>query len=805
MASEQHNPYGSSAPPQASTSSCGSVSPANVSFSYGSVVYPTGLAGRAGSGEVSSTPPTQSPSSAPLSQASLGAQAMMGTNPRMRRPMNLGQLEQELLLDAAKPGQQHQFQQHPHAQLRSYQHGQPGCGAGGTGIMTTVPSSAAQTASLSASSSALGGSTQQAVGNLATRGDQQAPEVSAFSSGSGQEKMLYGHHSSSYLANENYIAGMSSDSELTSGARGHHRRPYGSQSRVYHAHPAPRVNAASSHTSSRLSHYSDSASASYSAAKQMSSSLSLASQAQQVDQSLSSTRFQAQASGSGRQLPARPGFKQSISIDQHQQAHLLGRLGSPAHLSSQPGQLGQYELGSPGSAGGADVAQTGGAPSHLNQQQQQRWLSNVDNRYPAARGPTELELVEAQAANLSLYVGRDSGVDKGRQMGPHLPAGACPMSLDQQQLQMHAKQHLRQQSPINQHQSAGKYDAYEGQQSAVRQHSRAQLDLLAAHKVSSVPSQQSSWLLPGAQHLSAAGQASQGQRQPAGRLSQAHFKQAMSIDHYASSGGHHYSPVGYRTPSLAANFDERYRPGLGPLISGYYQQGDEHQDYGSSASNEYLSGAHAVLNQDNFDSVQQAQTATEHQSQLVLNSPASSAGLQMNNYNNLPPPVSLNNRQAIVGSQTGKLQHQFSSSSSGGANSQSGSLRSSNLELNKQTPPDAVQKLLNSGANNAAHQANNNNSNSSSSSAAANNNSTTNSQPPLTSHQSPHNTSRHDHLQHHHQRGVLKKGYTASTVSSSLAGSLTALNEPGDLSPTQATNSAFGPIQSGKRVSQFLI
>lgn len=806
MASEQHNPYGSSAQPQASSPSCSSILPTNATFAYGSVVYPTSLAGRAGSSgvaEASSTPPTLSPSStqaAPLGQAGFGSQPMMANTSRMRQPLNLTQqhLEHELQFAPSNPGQlpghQHQFQQqhHPHAQLHSQQqqqlhhHGQSGS------IMTTASPTAT-------AASTLGGSTQQVTGNLATQGERQtAPEVGAFSSGlaqtSGHEKLLY---SSSYLANENYIAGMSSDSELTSAARGHHRRPYSSQSRVYHAHPAPRVNAAASHTSSRLSHYSDSAGyAVAAAAKQMSSSLV---QQQQAD--LSTRRFKQQSSGSGRQLPNRPGFKQSMSIDQHQQqALLLARLGSPSHFSGA-----QCELA--GNASGADIAQIG-SPAHLNQQ---RWLSmgasSAEGRFSPARtalGRDDLELVESQTANLSLYTDRDSGVDKAptvRQAAaaaaPYLPPGANPMSLEQQH-QMHAK-HLRQQSPINQHQTA-KYEAYESQQSA-KQHSRVQLELLRAHKVSSAPSQQSGWLPPSGHHLSATAAVPQSQQacqQPqGGRLGQAHFKQAMSIDHYASSGGHHYSPVGHRTPSLAANFDEHYRSSFGQLPAGYYQHADgPTADFGATAgqssTGEYLAGLQTPLSQDNFDSVQ-AQACMEVQSQmassqgLVLNS--APTGLQLNNYNNLPPTGALNNRQSIVGAQAAKLQHQFSSSSSG-ANSQSGSLKSSNLDLNKQTPPDGVQKLLTASGStiNTGQHPNNNNS----------------SQPASTSHQSPHNSGRHDHLQHHHQRGVLKKGYTASTVSSSLAGSLTALNEPSDLSSSQATNSGFGGIHGSKRVSQFL-
>lgn len=84
---------------------------------------------------------------------------------------------------------------------------------------------------------------------------QQHQRVNTSSMSDGMSRMLA--NSTSLLANESYIAGMSSDSELTSSR--HHHRPYSSQSRVYHAHPAPRI----SHGSSRVSHYSDSAATTY--------------------------------------------------------------------------------------------------------------------------------------------------------------------------------------------------------------------------------------------------------------------------------------------------------------------------------------------------------------------------------------------------------------------------------------------------------------------------------------------------------------------------------------------------------------
>lgn len=94
-------------------------------------------------------------------------------------------------------------------------------------------------------------------GAKSSAGANYAPIPHGAVSDTSQQRISKTHaHSTSLLASDSYMTGMSSDSELTSNTARHHR-PYSSQSRVYHAHPAPR----SSHGSSRMSHYSDSATA----------------------------------------------------------------------------------------------------------------------------------------------------------------------------------------------------------------------------------------------------------------------------------------------------------------------------------------------------------------------------------------------------------------------------------------------------------------------------------------------------------------------------------------------------------------
>lgn len=804
MASEEHNLYGSAS----------SISPANVNLGgpYGCSVYPTGSTSsssalaRGGANEASTASPTLSPLSG-TANAGLGspAQAMMATNKGSRiRNSNLPEEKQ-------------------------------------AGLMQ------------------IGSATPSAPNWASSQSNSQNLEQVAIEGGAGNigqsSRLHYGSgHSVSYLANENYIAGMSSDSELTNSARGHHRRPYSSQSRVYHAHPAPRVNAAGPHTSSRLSHHSDSAGYAIQS-KQMSTGSLSHQMSAGAELSVSPRLHQyqqqkhQQPATLGRQLPARPGFKQSMSIDQQSHQHLLGRHGSPGHYASPSlNTLQQFELssgpqGTLGVAGGApgtDMAQATPTQPHQHHHLHQRWMStgvcpaDVGRYSPSRKGlGHDLELVESQTANLSLFNSgeldrqlRAAGRDQSRQM-PQAPSGAhlSSMSFDQHQThQQHhqaLQQHLRQQqSPINQHQSAA-FEASQPSHQQQARHTRTQLELLGAHKVSSAASSAPSWLPPiGHQMQSQSQSQSPPQSHPqqlqhplplaqSSRPNQAaHFKQAASIDHYPQSGNH-YSPVDYRTPSLAANFDEHYRPGYGALPASYYQRREateEPLEYGggggtgdgqSRAAGDYQVHEFASSTAQAFDSSQvsqQAQPAMEPSSHLAGASAlagSSANGLQVNNnYNNLPP-TSQQTRAGVATCQTSKLQHQFSSGSSGGGNSHSGSLKSSNLDLNKQTPPDGPQKGL-SGAGN------NNNSNSGS---LVQSNMAAHQYP---AHQSTFNATRHDHLHQSatHQRSAgPRRGQTVSAVSS-LAGSLTALNEASDLSSSQATNSGFGGVYSAnKRVS----
>lgn len=687
----------------------------------------------------------------------------------------------------------------------------------------------------------------------------------------GGDKPLVHPANFSLLANnyDGYIAGMSSDSELTAGgptsSRHHHHyhhRPYSSQSRVYHAHPVPKT---SSGASSRMSHYSDSAAAAAAptgppTAQSSSSSssavagsnsfaihqhqkkqqppisnqaVSMTSPANVIssnhqssmapsgssassstylaggvagDSPLSPVMHQQQQqqvmarlakSGAGRQLPQRP-FKQSMSID-HQSigAHQYQQMGdgSPVHHGS---------LSSHRNLGlGDDSAPMGGyqAQSYLNQQ---HFGAGTGQQYgPAgvAMSPRSLRLemamMEKQTANMNIYdaandnptarlpptaSGRPSSSSSSstsRQL-PSLGTSQAQgllgsMSLDQQH---HQVDPFHQQSP--QHH----------QQHHHQQHQHHQEPYASHHQ--QVGSASTEWLPP----VGSTGPA--GQHNSLARPS-GHFKQTLSIDHYA--GLHHqphqhhqqYSParnqhfVGehyghqsgpYSATPLIGNYDSS--AGGGADQASYYSGNQESQ---STLPHEtYYQAQHKKQIVEPGQHQQQQQiTSTSLDYPNVIRAPSAPTGR--------PPLVALQARQ--INRPT--LHHQVSDSSSN--SNQSGSLKSSNLEdglPDKQTA-----------AASGEHQK----SISSSSSAAA-----AAAQYGLQQqHQSPQHKATAGRAQSggQHRPDMLRRGYTSLTMGTTygatdLGDSQTALSESGDMSSSGGLASgshAHIGLLAGKRVS----
>lgn len=634
-------------------------------------------------------------------------------------------------------------------------------------------------------------------------------------------------HSTSLLASDSYMAGMSSDSELTSNTARHHR-PYSSQSRVYHAHPAPR----SSHGSSRMSHYSDSATAYAPSEQTVSIKTKLPSnhiilpnqlelqqrQQPQLQQYLPLQEYQAYnpinfsqsyshkynkqhphhhvphqtsitSTGSGGSVSSsaylalgeppissmlqqqqqqgvnftrptvsgrafgssstsqRP-FKQSMSIDHHSigQYHHLHHQPSPSplahpighqpNLSTQsmsphyePSDFHQQQNYSTSSVLGSTQR------AALVNPQGSQILSTHDSRFVPQQQQRnlrlEMEMIEKQTGNINLY---DSAV------GQAATTGSLPPTASRRQLPPNPEMNLDQQHQQPKHH---------------------QTDLFASHQMMSSPAD---WLPPmgiTSHHMN--------------RTSGTQFKQTMSIDHYPFSTNQqqqHYSPA--RVPHIS----EQYRS-LGHSSS---QIGG----YESPTHSTHLSGYKLA----NSDSHAQSENVVYQyiQEQQQPDHYAASQQLIRNQQQDLRNPHDINPHQqqqqqhlhsstpnfsqaltkgasssASSQKQKSNLQHQVSSSSS--SNSQSGSLRSSNFDINK-TLIDH-QKTV----------------------------------PPLHYQHSPQHKSGGIYDQHRH--GVLRKGHTS--VLSGFGPNI-GFSESGDLSSSQSTGGASGGVHltshggGGKRV-----
>lgn len=547
-------------------------------------------------------------------------------------------------------------------------------------------------------------------------------------------------HSTSLLANDSYMAGMSSDSELTSG-RHHHHRPYSSQSRVYHAHPAPR----SAHSSSsRMSHYSDSA-ASY-LPSCVSSTTSTAANAQKppihqgpgsvimnnqtaaqhhlshqgsmtssgsgssasaylgnmTDQmSMIALQQQQQAPirpGSGRQLPARP-FKQSMSIDHHalgqyhqqqqQQQHQhytqnpLSHLSSPVHPVSAMGSHNMDSALSESALGTYQSQQQPSSPSTYSHGQQQRVAHMIphDQRYQVTQRTgmgmrMEMDMLEKQTSNISLYDKSSSQIGLPPQSsGWPTPASSSGLrQLPPTNLSSMSVDHSHYQQQ-QQQQMEHSYHPMQSQATDIPQHKSLQQhhqDLFGSHQVNSVPADWLPPMGPSAQHLKGPSQ----------------FKQAMSIDHFTAmnqvpstnsyqtpahfvndpTGNQSYRPssVNYVASSPAA-FESPTHHSKASSAAGYNQQPSDqlHKDY--AYSNQYASEQYHEL-------PLSQNLPTQTPSQQAISVVGGSAG----NYGKSTSRNKFVNSGSVAVSD--KLHHQMSSSSS---NSQSGSLRSSNIDISK--------------------------------------------------------------------------------------------------------------------------
>ena len=605
---------------------------------------------------------------------------------------------------------------------------------------------------------------------------------------------------SSLLANyDGYIGGMSSDSELTtSGAtrhhhHHHHHRPYSSQSRVYHVHPAPK-------SSPRQSHYSDSGPHVQSLSSPSSGSHSI--QQQQLNQQVASVAsptnpislgHQGSISSSGsassayltgvmanespistnqqqatrpagsRQLPQRP-FKQSMSIDHHhslanQYQYQLTQVGthSPAHHSS---------LGSHRNLMEASDQQAG-----YQKQQQNYSLSQLHSPHQYGVSPNqrnlrlEMELMEEQAANLKLYdttststvvnkpvsglppTGpvRPSSSTSVRQL-PHVSSGQSSglmgsMSLDQQHHQV---------DPFHQQQKA---QQQLHQDSYPTQHQQ-------------ISSSSADWLPPiglsGQHHLA---------------RSNDQFKQTMSIDHYPMPYANrhhqqqqqqqHFSPVrtaqhpsdqyqsmsGYTGQSLIGGYDSpTHRPH-------HYQQ---QQAYYSQSSNTDRTATPQDLYYTSTSSGAQIQQHIETSSgQRTMSSDFAVSGKQ---YDRAGSSGGCGAQLQQVTRPS--LQHQASSGSSN--SNLSGSLKSTNIDhnnLDKQISGEH-QKSISSASSSHYHQ-------------------------------SP----QHNKVnQYSGRQDMLRRGYTSVAITSAaghvpdIHGSQGALSESGDLSLSQASNTQSGQL-----------
>lgn len=617
-------------------------------------------------------------------------------------------------------------------------------------------------------------------GASSSAGANYAPIPHGAASDSGQQRISKTHaHSTSLLASDSYMAGMSSDSELTSNTARHHR-PYSSQSRVYHAHPAPR----SSHASSRMSHYSDSATAYVPSEQtvsiktlpaksnhvilpnqlerqqqqhiqqQQQQQLLLTNQAQQqpimplqehqahnpinpanpyshkhykqhphqnvphqtsitssgsggsVSSSSSSAAAAAAAAylalagespissmlqqqqganfirpASGRQFGSstttsqRP-FKQSMSIDHHSigQYHHLHHQSPLAHpishhqnhatqsMSShfEPSDYHQQQNYAPTSG----VLGSNQRAALMNPQGSQ--ILSHDTRFMPQQQRNlrhEIELIEKQAGNINLY---DNTTASQTANTGSLPPTASRLSSGRQ-----LPQNPTELSVVDQQ-----------QQQPQHQQKHHQADLFASHQRMSSPAD---WLPPmgiTTHHLN--------------RTSGTQFKQAMSIDHYTASASQqqqqqHYSPAriphlseqypplgypssqicGYESPTHSAHLSGYKLANSDPHAQSenvvyQYMQEQQPDHYGSSQQlmrnqQQDSQNPHDINLQQHQHQQQHLHSSTPNFGQISSKGASSSASNQQQ-----PRP---------------NLQHQVSSSSS--SNSQSGSLRSSNLDINK--------------------------------------------------------------------------------------------------------------------------
>lgn len=683
------------------------------------------------------------------------------------------------------------------------------------------------------------------------------PHGAASDSGQQQRISKTHAHSTSLLASDSYMAGMSSDSELTSNTARHHR-PYSSQSRVYHAHPAPR----SSHASSRMSHYSDSATT-YVPSEQTVSiktlpaksnhvilpnqlerqqqliqqqQLLLTNQAQQQQQPIMplqehqahnpinspnpysnkhykqhphqnvphQTSITSSGSGGGVSSPSssaaaaylalagespissmlqqqqganfirptsgrqfgsstttsqRP-FKQSMSIDHHSigQYHHLHHQSPLAHPISHHQNHATQSMSSHFETSDYHQQQQNYAPTSAVLSSNQRaalvnpqgsQILSHDTRFMPQQQQQqrnlrhEMELIEKQTGNINLY---DNTASQTATTGS-LPPTASRLSSGRQ---------------LPQNPELGVVDQ---QQQPQHQQKHHQADLFASHQRMSSPAD---WLPPmgiTTHHLN--------------RTSGTQFKQAMSIDHYTASASQqqqqHYSPA--RIPHLSQQYPPLGYPSS--QIGGYESPTHSAHLPGYKLAN---SDPHAQSENVVYQYIQEQQPDHYGSSQQLVRN--QQQDLQNPHDINLHQHHQQQHQQHLHGStpnfgqisskgasssasnqqqQRPNLQHQVSSSSS--SNSQSGSLRSSNLDINK--------TLID-------HQKTG---------------------PPLTHYQqSPqHKVGIYDQ---HRSHGMLRKGHTSAM---SGFGVSTGFSESGDLSSSQSTAGTSGGVHltshgAGKRV-----
>jgi len=517
-------------------------------------------------------------------------------------------------------------------------------------------------------------------------------------------------HSTSMLANDSYIAGMSSDSELTSGQR-HHHRPYSSQSRVYHAHPAPRASAnvqqqqQQQQSCSRMSRYSDSAASSSSSSgyplisEQAPASLAESNQQQQQQQrDKEKQRYQylgQQASVSaaasmapvyalgpleqqlapanllkqqqqqqlrpktGRQLPQRP-FKQSASIDQRAPSHYqqLQRLPQSANPDLDPsgGYLEQQQ--------------------QLVQAQPQQSLLAAEQRLcgQARTLRHQLDSIERQAAELGLYEGEQPSAGLPPSAGrPHSavrrPAAAA--SMEQLSQERYSQADLKQQ-----------------QQQQLEHHRQ---DLFASHQAASSPVD---WLppMPLASHQLHLARAD------------TQMRHTYSVDHYAAAS-QHFSPLrqyaDHYQSQLASSAHSSPVGGSGGGGGGF-ESPIHHHHHHQLQQQQQQQLAYQLASKDDQQFLANKTGRILAQEQQVF--PSSCQLTQDSSHQRQPGEAGqLAARQlaSSLGQRKTRLHHQGSSSSSN--NSQSGSLQLSNLDVSSKSS-SAIDYQRASGSNLAHYQ-----------------------------------------------------------------------------------------------------